>query len=182
MIINIVGAPCHGKSTLACELFVALKKKHINTEYINEFAKTLIWQNREDEISDQFYVARKQYQIIKDVHDHVEIAICDSPLFISLFYNEYNLNNMSNVEKTRNYILDKMKEFEPSSYYIFLSKNENLPYTNVGRIHTEQESKKINVLMKEMLYKYNIPYMTHVVGEDDISKIVEQVEMLLDID
>ena len=100
-IINIVGAPCSGKSTLACELFVKLKKNHTNTEYVNEFVKSLIWDERFDDINDQFYVAKKQYNIIKNVIKKVEYVICDSPLFISLFYNEYNQDNMSDKIKTK---------------------------------------------------------------------------------
>ncbi|MFM2395405.1 MAG: Kaumoebavirus [Bacteroidota bacterium] len=174
-IVNIVGMPGCGKSSTSCELFVCLKKRHIETEYVNEFVKTLVWEEKFDIIDDQYYVARKQYQIIKSVIDKVEVAICDSPLFISLFYNEHNTENVSNVEKTKNFILNKMKEFEENSYYIFIKRNNTFPYSNVGRIHGEDEAKIINNKMKKLLDYHKIKYLEYCPGIDDISKILKYV-------
>lgn len=175
MIVNIVGSPCSGKSSLSCELFVILKKLHLNVEYVNEYVKTMIWESRFDEINDQYYVARGQYNIIKNVSKKVDFTICDSPLLLSLFYNEYNKNNMSNIEKTKEYILEKMDEFEQNSIYIFLERDNNIPYSNIGRIHSEEESKKIQKGIKKIMEKYNINYTTFNVYNDDISKLVKLI-------
>ena len=150
-IINIIGAPCSGKSTLACELFVFLKKKHLNVEYVNEFVKNLIWEDNLDDINDQYYVAKNQYKIIKNVSKKVDYIICDSPLFNSLFYNMYNKNNISNVEKTKEFILEKMNELQEFSVYIFLNRNKEFPFFETGRIHNSNESNEIECFMKKML-------------------------------
>jgi len=164
-IINIVAAPCAGKSTLACKLFYELKKSHRNVEYVNEFAKTLIWEDRLEEINDQFYISRNQYNILKSVHGKVEHVICDSPLFMSLFYNSFNENNISNVEKTEKYILEKMKIFAKDSMYIFIKRDETLPYTVSGRIHDLEQSRVIEHEMIKLLDKHNIEYMVVNTGD-----------------
>lgn len=167
-IINIVGAPNAGKSTLSAEIFVALKKLHMNVEHINEYVKQLVWQEKFDKINDQYYLARNQVKILESVVKKVDISICDSPLIISAFYNEYNNENMSNVKKTREFIFDKIKYFETiaENVYIFLERDTSIPYMEVGRIHNEDESKEINALMKRFLDKNDIPYITQKTGQD----------------
>ena len=175
-IINIVGAPCSGKSTLACELFVYLKKRHMNVEYVNEFVKNLIWENNLEDINDQYYVAKNQYKIIKNVSKKVDYIICDSPLFNSLFYNEYNKNNISNVEKTKEFILEKMKELEESSRYIFLDRNKDFPFFETGRIHSSEESSDIENYMKKMLNDLNISFY-EVFPETDLDLLLPKLSI-----
>jgi adenylate kinase family enzyme len=167
-IINIVGAPNAGKSTLSSEIFVALKKRHMNVEHINEYVKQLVWQEKMDKINDQYYLARNQVKILESVVKKVDISICDSPLIISAFYNEYNEENMSNVKRTRKFIFDNISYFETiaENVYIFLERDGNTPYMNVGRIHNEDESNEINHLMKQFLDRNGISYITQKTGQD----------------
>lgn len=44
LVINLFGGPSTGKSTTAAEIFVYLKKKKINCEYITEYAKDKTWE------------------------------------------------------------------------------------------------------------------------------------------
>lgn len=171
MIVNIVGAPCSGKSTLACSLFSKLKSDHHSAEYVAEYAKQLVWQDELDLLDNQYYVATQQYKMINSVHGKVDYLICDSPLFISLFYNEYNKKNVSDVQKTKTMILDRMKEFE-DSMYIFIKRNKQNSYDLNGRVHTEKESEDIENLIQTMLTDMNIKYFEISTG-DDITKIYD---------
>ena len=42
IIINLIGAPCAGKSTLAALVFSKLKMNNISCEIVTEFAKDLV--------------------------------------------------------------------------------------------------------------------------------------------
>ncbi len=163
-IINIVASPCAGKSTLACELFVYLKKLHLDVEYITEFAKDLVWKNEMDQLNNQYYVCEKQYVILKSVYGQVDYIICDSPLFMGLFYNYYNEDNVSNTLKTAQTVLDRMEEFK-NNIYIFIERNRELPYMQVGRVHSEKESLDIEEKIKYLLKCCDINYITTVTGD-----------------
>ena len=43
-VINMLSGPGSGKSTLAAELFVEMKKQGYKVEYLQEYAKKLVWQ------------------------------------------------------------------------------------------------------------------------------------------
>lgn len=174
-IINIVASPCAGKSTLACELFVHLKKLHLDVEYIPEFAKELVWKNKTDVLNNQYYVCQQQYEMLKSVYGKVDYIICDSPLFMGLFYNYYNQNNVSDTLKTSQVVLDRMEEFK-DNVYIFIRRNKSLPYMQIGRVHSEMESSDIERHIEHLLKCCDIKYILTVTGssldEDTIKKLL----------
>lgn len=181
IIINIVGAPAAGKSTLACELFVHFKKKHVDAEYIHEYVKNLVWQNKFEKINDQFYIARNQYKIMNSVAKKLGdkgVIICDSPFVLSAFYNQYNTDNMSNVEKTKAFIFDKVKEFniEHKNLYIFLKRDKTIPYSNIGRIHDINQSYEIEAQLEDFMNLNNISYYTFTTG-DNIEKMLNTLQL-----
>lgn len=177
MIINFVGAPCSGKSTLACNLFTELKKRHLNTEYLHEYVKTLIWENNIDDINNQYVVAKKQYTMLKNVNASTDYTVTDSPLILGLLYNEYNKYNVSDITKTREFILGHLREFASESLYIFVKRNRNFAYKTQGRIHSEAESDYIESLLEIMLKNLGINYL-EVNPDDPIENILEFVQLI----
>ena len=159
IIINIVGAPCSGKSTLACELFVALKKKHKSSEYVSEYAKELVWAGDFDTLNNQYYVTDKQNKMISAVDGKVDYIVCDSPLVVGMFYNEYNKNNVSNVQKTNEFIKSRIRDTLDRSVYIFIKRDKNIHYSKSGRMHNEEESALIEFQMKQLLISNDIPFI-----------------------
>jgi len=155
-VINFVASPSSGKSLMAALIFSELKMRHFKTEYVQEYAKTLIWKNCLDDLANQYNVSLEQYRMIKSVDGKVEFICLDSPLLLGLFYNRYHDKNVCNVEKTEEMILSKISEFD--NVYIFLDRNEEYPYEMEGRIHDETESKviadKLLCLMDELGIKY----------------------------
>ena len=155
-IINLVGSPSSGKSLIAALLFAELKMMHKRAEYVQEYAKTLVWQNRLDELANQYNVTTEQYKMIKSVNGKVEYICLDSPLLLGIYYNRYHPDNVSNVEKTEKMILEKMKEFD--NIYIFIERNKEFPYEIEGRIHNEKESDDISIKLIEILKEFKLPY------------------------
>lgn len=167
MIVNIVASPCAGKSTLACSLFSLLKKNHLNAEYVSEYAKQLVWEKKFELLNNQYYVANQQYKMIKSIENQVDFLVCDSPLFMSLIYNEYNRENVSDVHKTKKFILKKMEEF-PNSIYIFIKRDQEILYDNTGRVHTKIESLEIENLVENLLNEQGISYLEMKTGDDTL--------------
>lgn len=175
-IINLVGSPSSGKSLIAALLFTELKMMHKRTEYVQEYAKTLVWQNRLDELANQYNVTTEQYKMIKAVNGKVQYICLDSPLLLGIYYNRYHPDNVSNVAKTEKMILNRINEFH--NIYIFIERNKEFPYELEGRIHNEKESDEISIKLKEILKEFNIPFKTF---KSDKSNIQEMMKYILNI-
>lgn len=173
IVIGFIGGACVGKSLLSALVFAELKMKHHNVELVQEFAKQLVWQNRLDELNNQYQVTMEQYHMIKPLDNCVEYVVCDSPLLLGLFYNRYNTENVSNVEKTQSMIINKMKEFK--NIYIFLERNPEYPFTQEGRLQNEEQAKQVDIQMKQLLHEFDIPYLSVVSSKDSVSKIIDYI-------
>lgn len=173
VLINFIGAPSSGKSMMAALTFVKLKTEHNSSELIQEYAKQLVWENRLDELANQWYVTKRQYDMINAVYGKVDYLVVDSPLLIGLYYNRYHEDNVCNVEKTEGMILSKMEEF--NNVYIFLKRNTNNPYEKVGRIHNEEQSTEIEKDLKKLLDEFNLKYLEVVSDVKNIDKIMEYI-------
>lgn len=172
-VINFVGAPGCGKSLMSALVFAELKMRHFTAEYVQEYAKTLVWQKKFDELDNQYQVSTEQYKMIKAAYESVEYIVCDSGLIIGIFYNKNNPTNVCNTAKTEKMILEKMEEFD--NIYIFLERNEEFPYEKAGRIQNEEESREVSIGLKELLGNLGIPYLSVVSSKDSIQKILEYV-------
>jgi hypothetical protein len=173
VLINFVGAPSSGKSMMAALTFVKLKMDHNSSELIQEYAKQLVWENRLEELANQWYVTKKQYDMIKAVYGKVDYVVTDSPLLIGLHYNRYHIDNVCNVEKTEGMIVSKMEEF--NNIYIFLKRNKNNPYETIGRIHNEEQSIEIEKNLKGLLDEFDLKYLEIESDVNNIDKIMEYI-------
>lgn len=172
-VINLVGGPSSGKSVMAARIFAELKSRHCTAEYVQEYVKTLIWQERFDDIDNQFHVSKKQYKWIKILDNKVEYIIVDSPLIVGLFYNRFSTTNVSNVERTERYILSRMEEFD--NIYIFLERNPQFPFEIDGRIHTEKESLQIDQKLRELLHEFHLPYKSIKSSAESVNEVVDYI-------
>lgn len=173
IVVNFISGCGCGKSLSAALTFAELKMKHLNVELVQEYAKILVWQNRLDELDNQYQVTTEQYKMIKALQGKVDYIVCDSPLLVGLFYNRYSKTNVSNVYKTQEMILNKMDEF--TNVYIFLERNPEYPFTQEGRLQNEQEAKIIDQQMKELLYEFNLPFLSIKSSKDSIQTILDYI-------
>ena len=61
IVVNLLGAPCAGKSTLAALVFSKLKMLGVSCEIVTEFAKDLVWDNSLNSLNNQLYVFSEQF-------------------------------------------------------------------------------------------------------------------------
>lgn len=172
-VINFVASPSTGKSLMAALIFSELKMRHYKAEYVQEYAKTLIWQDRLDDLANQYNVSLEQYRMIKSVNGKVDYICLDSPLLLGVFYNRYHDGNVCNVEKTEKMILSKMSEFE--NIYIFLERNEEFPYETEGRIHNEEQSNVIAVQLLDLLDELGIKYRKFKSDKKNVQSMLDYI-------
>lgn len=138
-------------STTALGVTNKLKRKHVNVEYVPEYAKGLTWEERIHN-EDQDYIFAKQNKHMKRCAKHVDVIVTDSPLLLSLYYGR----DMPDFFKK--WVLYRYNEYTNLNYLIV--RGNDIPYIKIGRTQTEEESKEIHGEVKKILDKYWIPYET----------------------
>ena len=98
-VINIIGAPGVGKTTISALLFARLKLRGYICEYVQEYAKKLVWIKDFDSLNNQYHVTKKQYELLHQIDGHVNFIVTDGPLIHGIYYNKYNKDNISNIDK-----------------------------------------------------------------------------------
>ncbi len=148
IVINLFAGPSCGKSTMAGGIFGILKLHNVKCEYIQEFAKDLVYENRIDILKyNQLYLFAKQYtRMIRSQFRGVkpEILITDSPLLLGLVYNQ----NISLEEKA---CIKKIhRQFTNWNYFII--RDEKKPFIKMGRNqNNKKECQELDLKILDML-------------------------------
>lgn len=171
-IINIIGGPGVGKTTIAAGIFESLKKKHLFIEYVQEYAKKLVLLQDFESLNNQYMVSLKQYKLFKIMVGHIDYIITDGPLIHGLYYNRNNPDNTSNVEKTEAKILELVGRFNNINIVIERSRS-GFEFETVGRMQTLEESKQIDKEMIKILDENQISYK--IFGPEDKDAIIEYI-------
>ena len=167
LLINLFGGPGTGKSTGAAYIFSQLKMAGVNAELVTEFAKDKVWEENKEVFKNQAYIFGKQYFKISRCADKVDVIITDSPLLLSIIYNDnpvlgdsFNetVKSVFNSFNSMNYILSREKEYNP-----------------VGRNQTEDEAKEVDIQVKELLDSEKIAYELVAGNELGYDYIVDRV-------
>lgn len=172
-VISFISGPSVGKTLLSSLVFAELKMMHKSAEIVPEVAKWLIYKEEFDKLNDQYYVSSEQYRQIKVLDGKVEYVIADSGILTGLYYNKTYQSNMSDIKKTEKMILDKVSEF--NNIYIYVERNPEFEFEKEGRVHNEEESKQIDIELKQMLDDYNISYKSFISDKSSVRGIVDYI-------
>lgn len=148
-VINLFGAPGAGKSTTARELTSLLNRLGYNVEYVNEFAKKLVWHMRFAEMGDQAFITGVQHHELYMLNGQVDYVVTDSPLLLGLIYGQGN-----SPDTYFPFVLDLFKRYDNINFYIHRVND----YNPVGRNQSEEESNGIALDVKELLESEKITY------------------------
>lgn len=151
IVVNFFGGPGCGKSTLASGLFYFLKRNMENCELVTEYAKDLTYEERFRTLKCQPYVFGKQLYRLEILLDRVDTIITDSPLCLSLFYNQKKYPETFTAS-----VIDITNTMNNINYLIDRGKDKN--YSNCGRKESLEEAKYIDTQIKGFLDLYHIPY------------------------
>ena len=171
-IINLISGPGSGKTTMAVLLFAELKMLGHTVEYVQEYAKKLVWMQDYERLNNQYLVSKKQADLFWSIDGKVQYIVTDACLLHGLYYNRHNPDNVSNVEKTEKLILERYNQFH--NINIFLERGD-FPYEPAGRIQSYQESITIDNYLKKMMNEMKIPYKQWASHRDNVSAIAQEI-------
>ena len=167
ILVNLFGAPGAGKSTGAAYIFSQLKMRGINAELVTEFAKDKVWEGSKAVFENQAYIFGKQYFRISRCANKVDVIITDSPLLLSLVYN----NDPVLGEEFNAVVRKVMASYNCKNYYITRTK----PYNPIGRFQSEEESDEVGNEILDLLINENLEFHT-INGEiEGYNKIIEEI-------
>jgi tRNA uridine 5-carbamoylmethylation protein Kti12 len=149
-VINLFGGPGCGKSTIASDVYAAMKWKNINCELVNEYAKELTWSGSHNILKDQLYVFAKQNRKLERIRDQVEWAVTDSPLMLSYVYAQPDY-----YASFKDIVGDVWNSYENHNFLLKRKKS----YHQVGRSQSEEEACEVDVKVRYILKEFNIPHI-----------------------
>ena len=166
LIVNLFGGPSSGKSTMASGLFCLLKMHGVECEFVTEFAKDLVWEERFKTLKDQQYIFGKQFHKIWRLLNKVDVIITDSPLLLSVVYmpKEFVNSFTTNVVDTTNTL---------NNLNIMVDRNNK--YNSKGRIQNENQAKEIDTLIKQKLLLYNMNWKDVYADHNGINELTHLV-------
>ena len=147
--INIFGGPGSGKSTTASGLFHEMKKHWIRAEYVQEFAKELVWADSSHMLSEQNYIFAEQEHRLNRLRQKVDVAVSDSPLLLSSFYAPPLYPDSFHQS-----VFDFFHSYD--NLNIFVERSHE--YMLEGRVQGEEDADELASRMKVYLIANGVPF------------------------
>lgn len=165
VVVNFFGGPGYGKSTCAAIAFSELKKRGYSVEIVFEFTKELFYYSGVTPPYNQAFVFGNQLWKIEQCTHKNEIVLVDSPLPLSIVYN----NCKYLTESFNKTVFEAFNSFNNLNFLL----DHQFAYQRGGRYQNEDESHVIHRRIIEMLAKYNIPYSS--ISPANYALILDQI-------
>lgn len=171
-VVNLMGGPGAGKSTAAAYIFSKLKMMGINAEFITEFAKDKVYEKNYIAIRNQLYIFAEQYYKLNCCKDQVDVIVTDSPIFMSLVYNNEYSSEASMGKTFDKLVVETYNSFDNLTYYI----NRIADYNPSGRLQkTKEEADLVGEKILKELKKYKIKFKIKDGNIESCEEIVKDI-------
>jgi len=161
-LIQFIGAPSSGKSTLATDVHTELKKSGINSIFISEVATDFIAEyGIPNEPIDQMVIFYKQLNKERMFIGSKDYIVCDSSGMLNYFYfrrlfkEPLSNKDIAIINHLQKEILKSLNQW---SYIFYVPLMDNKVEDGI-RFHKEDEIKKIDRWIKSYLELENIPHI-----------------------
>lgn len=156
VVINAFAGPGAGKTTSCLEVCEKLKKAGYVAEYVQEYAKELVWDNNLDllngSMENQFTILQEQLKRVDRLYGKVDFIVTDSPILLNTEYLKDTSPEYSSA------VQNLYGQFNNFNY--FVERNVSA-FETEGRIHNLEQSLKIDNNLKNTLQAMNIEFGTY---------------------
>lgn len=162
LVINLIGGPCSGKSTIAAELFARLKKMGVHCELVSEYIKDRIYEENQTMPKNQIAIFGMEHYNISNKLGKVDVIVHDGSFINNIIYKTEENKYFDDL------IISEYKRFWNLDFFI---KRGNIEFETYGRIHNLKQSKELDKTIKETYDSYKLSYI-EVESRDAVDKII----------
>lgn len=153
-VINLWAGPGAGKSTTAAGLFFLMKTRRYKVELVTEYAKDLHYEGDFPSLKNQWSVTLEQARRQRRLRSKVDWIITDSPLPLALHYGKYTNADLDELEE---YIKGEWNSYAGNASFFI---NRVKPYQPYGRRGSEDSARSVDVSLREIGERLNVPFVT----------------------
>jgi len=172
LVVNIFGGPGTGKSTLASELYCALKKAGIETACPEEHAKLAIWSGQPWLLDHQVILLGRTWETIRALSEKVDVIIVDSPILLCSVYAQDR-----EPDCFHELVIDIHRR--TSRMNILLQRNPGQIYSPSGRRETADQASLVDARIENLLRTRSETYSAISRAPDDRSAIARSIATYL---
>lgn len=158
IVINAFAGPGAGKTTSCLEVAEKLKKQGFVTEYVQEYAKELVYDNNfimlDGHYEHQFAILNEQMKRINRLYGKVDFIVTDSPILLNNTY----LNEDKNTEVYSAYSDSVNKLYGLYNNFNYFVERDTSVFEKEGRIHNLEQNIAIDNELKNMLHNNQIDF------------------------
>lgn len=179
-IINLIGGPGVGKSTVTSGIFHELKTRKFSCELITEYAKEATWEDTHKLLENQIHIFSEQFRRQWRLIDKVDYVITDSPLILNSIYYDYYLTKLGDRVKFTDAYIDLSRKFFDSTFLEFNNINfflkRSVDYEDEGRNQSMSEALDIDNAILTKLLEYDQEFVIyHGDTRDTVQSIVASI-------
>ncbi len=168
MVVNFFSGPSAGKTTCAMIVTSELKKRGYTAEYVSEYAKDLVWENRLDlldgTVKNQRMLLKEQMRREDRLMGKVDFIITDSPTLLNVTYLS---------RRNTKYEKEVAADFNAkNNFCLFLERGEE--FETVGRVHDAVQSQKLDASIHNLLERNQISYTTY--RHETVPQLIDDIE------
>jgi nicotinamide riboside kinase len=175
ILINLYGGPGSGKSTIAAHTFALLKHSGVNSEYVQEYAKDLVWADTPATLDYPIALFGEQHTRIARLWDKVDVIVTDSPILLCAYY-AGTVERVYNSEPFQALALHEDARFRPAlNAWIRREK----PYEPAGRVQSEAQALRVDRSLRAWLKGRGVALDIEIPGDQDAAHAIlaEVVQM-----
>jgi hypothetical protein len=159
LVVNLLGGPGIGKSTMCAHVFAKLKWAGVDAEMALEEAKSIVWEGNLLRLKDQLFVSGIQHYSIFKLLGKVDVVITDSPIMLGTVYMDDSV--------LADALFNRHESMRNINFFI----NRRNVYNTNGRLHDEIGACKKDDEIRDMMNNYSIPYYIVDGTEDGVESI-----------
>lgn len=153
LVVNLYAGPGSGKTTLAHAVTGRLKMMGtpLVIEYVGEYAKRLVFEDRRAAMANQILILGRQFQELGNLWGKADIVVTDGPVLHGLVYGE----KLAYTDPFFDLAIWCDRQFQTMN--VFVERLETLPFESVGRLQDLEESRRIDQQILDMLHQTGTP-------------------------